>query len=115
MNIQRGSVICEGSSNGRAPILLSCCPEKSFYLAVLKNNLNAVDTEAVDRTSISYVVPANDNARLRDHFTASCATSHRRLIFLRGIHPPLYGKAPPLDYLFKATRQLVASMKLGKL
>ena len=70
-----GSVACEGSSDGHAAILLSCLPQDGF-------DSPAPDEDWVDFTDIPYVVPANDNTRIKDRLSARCGALLRRLIDL---------------------------------
>ena len=68
-------VLCEGSSDGHASILLSCFQARRF-------RRTASDEDWADFTDIPYVMPANDNTRTKDRLSARCGALLRRLITL---------------------------------
>jgi hypothetical protein len=71
----------EGSSDGRAPILLSRRQASRFCQP-------AADAGWADTTDILSVTLANDNSRVKDRLSARCATFLRRLIALHRLSRP---------------------------
>ena len=57
--------LCEGSSNGPAPILLSCFPAGRFRRSGGRRH-------RLDFSDIPYVVPANDNSRSEERLSSQC-------------------------------------------
>jgi hypothetical protein len=55
---------------------------RSLYLAVRQDDIDAPDSDAswVGTTDIPYIMPANDNLRVKDRMSARCGTLLRRLI-----------------------------------
>jgi hypothetical protein len=57
---------------------------RSYYLASRQNDfdLRAPDEDWIDFTDIPYVMPANENLRVKDRLSAYCGALLRRLISL---------------------------------
>ena len=57
---------------------------RSYYLASRQDDFDspASDEDWVDFTDIPYVVPANDNTRIKDRLSARCGALLRHLIAL---------------------------------
>jgi hypothetical protein len=57
---------------------------RSFYLAARQDDFDvpAPDEAPVDLTDISYITPANDNARSKGRLSDRCGVLLRRLIAL---------------------------------
>ena len=57
---------------------------RSYYLASKQDDfdLPAPDEGEVDFTDVPYVMPANDNVRIKDRLSARCGALLRRLIAL---------------------------------
>lgn len=57
---------------------------RSYYLASRQNDfdLPAPDEDWVDFADIPYVMPANENLRVKDRLSARCGALLRRLISL---------------------------------
>ena len=74
----RGRCVLEGSSDGHAPIFLSCFPRQDDFAEL------AADASQLDFSDILCIVPANDNLRTKERLSARSGDLLRRLIVL---HP----------------------------
>ena len=57
---------------------------RSYYLASKQDDFTepASEEDLVDFTDVPYVIPANDNTRIKDRLSARCGALLRRLIAL---------------------------------
>jgi hypothetical protein len=61
---------------------------RSFYLAALRDDLDAADIDPVPCTDVPYVMPANDNEPAKGYLRARFSALLCRLTFLNGLNSP---------------------------